>query len=171
MKTKMRQTPLALSLLFAVPGLVTADKLEYEYAAQFNCGANAQNPARIQAGEYSSVVRARNASSHDARVVASFAVTFPAEGDNPGAIAPGKVIGPVELSLEPGKAVSVGCGNLEELANLDGKQQYFAGVLTLLSDRRHNVFATYTVMKDGQSTGISVDRIPNSGEGNQGRDF
>lgn len=166
MKSKLPTALIALSLPFVTPGLAVAeDHLDFEYAAQVNCGVNPHNPARIQPGNYSSIVRARNASDHVAKVEASFAFTFPPEGLEPGA-----VLGPVELALPAGNAVSVGC---EDLAGLAGELQvpYFAGILTLLSDRRHNVFATYTVMKDGASTDIAVERIPNSGTGNESRDF
>ena len=143
-------------------------KLRFEYAAQFNCGANPANPARIQVGNYSSEIQARNASSRDAKIAATISVGFP-----PAGLSPGAVVGPVELTLGPGEAVAIGCADLELLlGDKIAGPPYFAGVLTLLSNRRHNVFATYTVTDtNALSTSIAVDRIPNSGNGRGGRDF
>ncbi len=131
-------TVMALGLVLALPVTAQADgKNRHDFTAQFTCGFNPHNTARLVSGEYRASIAARNRSKKSADVAAQIALTFPP----PGTIVE-NIIELKKVTIMPGQAISFDCGTLMDSLGLP--PPYVQGMLTISSRKKLEVSATQT---------------------------
>ncbi len=113
----------------------------YRYSAKVVCGLQ-PDPAglRLAPAHYATAINILNPSDRTARFGKTLALTFPPDGDQPGA-----VLSLGKASLAPGEAVEVDCIDIgRKLFPTGLPQPYLKGFVVLRSDQSLDVTAVYT---------------------------
>jgi hypothetical protein len=126
----------------------------FQYVAQFNCGHDTSGgPVRVVPGFYATAVNLYNPNAEAVTLRKRLALTFPPEEQ-----ATGEVSGQIEDVVDPGTALQVDCGEIQNefvFPNPPPATTHVQGFLVIESNKALHVEAVYT--SSGVTGDVSID--------------